>query len=269
MKKSTILISMLFLLVLTVNAQNDTMYIMKSSKVVGVYKVTEVDSIIFYKPAILANTVIDIDGNIYNTINIGSKTWMVENLRATRFNNGTVIPNISVNSAWSSQINPAYCWYNNDSATYAQSNGAYYNWYTINEGNVCPVGWHVPTYSEWVEMEDYLIDNGYNYDGSNTVDKIAKSIATDYGWAESTVEGAVGNTDYPSKRNSSGFSAKAVGFRDLGGVFGSINSQTFWWTSTEYNTTAANTRYMNYDLIILNETSHDKKLGLSVRCIKD
>lgn len=101
-------------------------------------------------------TMTDQEGNVYKTITIGTQTWMAENLRTTTYNDGTVIPNVTDNDEWADLSTPAYCWYDNDSATYAQTYGALYNWYTVATDSLCPTGWHVPTDAEWTILTDTL-----------------------------------------------------------------------------------------------------------------
>jgi len=89
-------------------------------------------------------TVQDIDGNIYPTITSDSITWMAENLRTTRYNDGTKILLIEDRAAWAVLTQPAYCWLYNDE-TKNMEIGALYNWYTVETGKLCPIGWHVPS----------------------------------------------------------------------------------------------------------------------------
>ena len=104
-------------------------------------------------------SVSDIDGNIYPIVKIGGQLWMTENLRVSRYNDGTAIPLVTDKNAWDNLTTPGYCWYNNDSAAWASSYGALYNYFTVADAtspNVCPVGWHVPTDTEWTTLTDYL-----------------------------------------------------------------------------------------------------------------
>ena len=106
-------------------------------------------------PWISYGSMTDKDGNIYKTILIGTQTWMVENLKTTKYNDGTSIPFVSEPTSWSNLSTPACCWQQNDPArkvTY----GVLYNWYTINTGKLCPKTWHVPSDSEWTALTDYL-----------------------------------------------------------------------------------------------------------------
>ena len=213
------------------------------------------------------NTISDLDGNVYHTVNIGTQTWMVENLKTTKYNDGTAIPLITDNSAWINLTTPGYCWYNNDSTTYKNTNGALYNWYTVNTGKLAPTGWHVPTDAEWTALGNYLTANGYNYDGSTSGDYYAKSLAATTSWTIDpyTEAGAIGHN--LSKNNSTGFSALPGGYRDYGFVL--TGDYCHWWSATENDTTNALDRIMVFDSNSLDQSYDDKELGSSVRCIRD
>jgi uncharacterized protein (TIGR02145 family) len=109
-----------------------------------------------------SETAKDVDGNVYNTVTIGAQVWMAENLRTTKYNDGTSIPLVTDSTKWSDLSTPAHCWYNNDKASYKATYGALYNWYTVATDNLCPTGWHVPTTAEWQILKDYL---GSSVDG--------------------------------------------------------------------------------------------------------
>ena len=100
------------------------------------------------------NKVTDVDGNSYNTVVIGTQTWMAENLKTTRLNDGTSIPLVTSSTTWGTLSTPAYCWYNNDEATNKVTYGALYNWYTAKSGKLCPSGWHIPSDDEWTTLTD-------------------------------------------------------------------------------------------------------------------
>src|ERR1035437_2232964 len=177
----------------------------------------------------------DADGNNYTTVSIGIQIWMVENLKTTQYNDGTSIPNVSDNISWANLDTGAYSWYNNDAATYKNTYGALYNWYTVNTGKLAPTGWHVPTDAEWTTLENSLIANGYNSDGSTTGDNYAKSLAATTDWAIDTYTdaGAIG-TDL-IKNNSTGFSALPGGYRINGSCkFGNVGSDGNWGCSPEH-----------------------------------
>ena len=100
------------------------------------------------------NTVTDKDDNVYHTVTIGTQTWMAENLKTTKYNDGTAIPLVTDSTAWTSLLTPAYCWYNYDATTYKNTYGALYNWYAVNTGKLAPIGWHVATDAEWTTLTD-------------------------------------------------------------------------------------------------------------------
>jgi len=98
----------------------------------------------------------DVDGNNYKTIKIGNQEWMAENLKTTKYKDGTSIPLFTAATPMANFTSPGYCWYNSDSATYRNSYGALYNWYAVNTGKLAPTGWHVPTEAEWNTLIAYL-----------------------------------------------------------------------------------------------------------------
>jgi uncharacterized protein (TIGR02145 family) len=224
---------------------------------------------------IQAQTVTDIDGNVYNTVTIGTQVWMKENLKTTKYNDNTSIPLVTIHSAWVALTTPGYCWYNNDAAANKTTYGALYNWYAVdatsNGGkNVCPTGWHVPTDNEWTTMENYLIANGYNYDGTTTGNKYAKAMASASGWSSYSGVGTVGNTDYPAKRNATGFTALPGGYRWDPEEFINIGSYGSWWSSSEVISTYAWSRYIFCGSEIVSRISFfGKSNGFSVRCLRD
>jgi hypothetical protein len=122
-------------------------------------------------PQVTAGTVTDIDGNVYHTVTIGTKVWMLENLKTTRFNDGTTIPLVTDGTIWGSLTTPGYCWYNNDTANKTMYGGLY-NWYTINTGNLAPTGWHVAKDEEWGTLPDTAgfsaLLGGYRTGGNGT-----------------------------------------------------------------------------------------------------
>ena len=129
-------------------------------------------------------TVVDVDGNIYKTIKFGTQVWMAENLRTTRYNDGSEIPHVTDKNIWEEQKTGAYRNVK-DSESNAATFGRFYNWYTIKTGKLAPIGWHVPTDKEWIILQEYLINNGYNWDGTKEENKIAKALASTTGWKSS------------------------------------------------------------------------------------
>ena len=216
-----------------------------------------------------SNTMIDGEGNNYKTVTIGNQTWMAENLKVTKYNDGTVIPNVTDATAWSTLTTGAVCTYNNTTnADSIRTYGRLYNWYAVNTGKLCPTGWHVPSDVEWTPLQNYLVANGYNYDGSTTGNYIAKSMASTTGWLSYSQTGTIGNN--PTNNNKSGFTALPGGFRYGYGTFSSIGYNGYWWSSTENSTGGATNRTLSYDGDDLYGSSYeDKVVGFSVRCLRD
>jgi uncharacterized protein (TIGR02145 family) len=194
-----------------------------------------------FNPNMTYGTVSDIEGNVYRTIQIGTQEWMAENLKTTKLNDDTPIQLITNNATWYNLSTPAYCLYFNNPVRYGTIYGALYNWHVITTEKLCPNGWHVPTNAEWTTMMNYLVTEGYNYDGTtdvNTLNKVAKSLASATGWISSTNKGAVGNTDYPDKKNATGFSAlPGGGLTNDAFYFSGQGEAAAWWSSTEYDAT--------------------------------
>lgn len=211
-------------------------------------------------------TVTDIDGHVYTTVKLGTQTWMVENLKTTKFRNGASIIFEPDNIAWTTGNAAKYCNYGP-----ATPNGLLYNWYAVNSASkLAPAGWHIPTSEEWETLKNYLIANRFNYDSSNTGNKIAKAMGTAISWISSPGIGTVGNTDYPTFRNKTGFSGYPSGFRrSSDGSFTSLGSTTRWWTATEADATLASYYSIDYFFSDLKNNTINKLNGCSVRCIKD
>ncbi len=100
----------------------------------------------------------DGDGNVYTSVKIGTQTWLSENLKTTKFNDGTPIPLVTDNNEWKNLATPGYCWYGNDEATHKNVYGALYNWHAVSTGKLCPKGWHVPS-SDEIDVLDIFIGN--------------------------------------------------------------------------------------------------------------
>ncbi len=202
----------------------------------------------------------DFDGNVYHTVIIGTQTWMVENLRTTKYNDGTIISNVTGTNEWLSLSTPAYCWYNNDEITYKETYGALYNWYTIKTGKLCPSGWHVPTDAEWKILIDYL--GGENMAGIKLkeIGRMHWNKPTPIHWS---------STD-TLVDNSSGFTALPGGCRDNhNGIFEFIGNNGYWWSSSDWVDLGALGRTMSYDYSIASSYPFSKKFGFSVRCVND
>jgi uncharacterized protein (TIGR02145 family) len=183
-----------------------------------------------------AGSIKDADGNEYQTVKLGNQTWMAEHLRTTKYNDGTAIPQVQDKAAWANRATPAFCYYNGmANPDSIKRFGALYNWHTINTKKLAPEGWHVPSGAEWTTLQNYLIGNGFNFDGTNSGNKVGKSMASMTDWVAATKAGAVGNDQ--SKNNKSGFGAVPTGFRDQGGNFTSMGSRSIMHaTDTKENT---------------------------------
>jgi uncharacterized protein (TIGR02145 family) len=212
-----------------------------------------------------AQTVTDIDGNIYHTIIIGTQVWLVENLKATHYRNGDPITNVTVDQQWFNLSTPAYCDYENSPGN-STIYGRIYNYFAVEDSRkIAPAGWHVPTDAEWTTLTDYLITNGFGYYGSGPT--IAKSMAAKSGWATSAQAGTVGNDQ--ASNNSSGFSALPGGGRFTSGGFFDVGSQTYWWSSTLNDPLAGLCRSIYSAGSACGRGFYNKVRGLSVRCISD
>lgn len=196
-------------------------------------------------------TVTDVDGNVYNTVVIGTQVWLKENLKVTKLNDGTAIPLIIDNIEWRDLSTPGYCWFENNPATYEDLYGGYYNWFTVKTGKLCPAGWHVPTDAEWTILNDYL---GGQYAAGGKM----KETGTSHWQAP--------NTD---ASNDSGFTALPAGMRLWDGTYDYDSMFGYWWSSTESTAEYAWYRTIQHDWGNLNRGAPDKTCGLSVRCIKN
>ena len=187
----------------------------------------------------------DGDGNNYPVVEIGSQTWMAENLRTIRYNNSTEIPYVTDNSAWYNLTSPAYCWYENNEASNKNTYGALYNWYAVNRGNLCPSGWHIPTFDEWTTLTTWL-------GGDGVAGGKLKETGTAHWNPNNNATNETGYTALPGgQRGNGGY------FWDMGYYGGYYWSATEGWHRTIYGGSAD----------ITNNVS-PVSYGLSVRCLK-
>ncbi len=197
------------------------------------------------------NKVTDIDGNVYHTVRIGTQVWMVENLKTTKYRDGTSIPNITDNTAWSNLTTGAYCDYNNgpsNSATY----GRLYNWYAATDARgICPTGWHVPSDAEWTTLVNY-------FGGDSVAGGKLKEAGTTH-WASPNT-GAT---------NESGFTAFPGGYRQSNGSFDDIGIVGYWWSATGTDAATAWYRFMGCGNSDVGRNNYGKTGGFSVRCVRD
>jgi uncharacterized protein (TIGR02145 family) len=223
-------------------------------------------SIVFLMISNQAQTITDYDGNVYNTVTIGTQIWLKENLNATHYNNGEMIPNVPNGSEWSSMTSGAYCEYENN-PDYSVIYGKLYNWYTgADSRNLCPTGWHVPSNDDWIVLTAYLKNNGYGFNG--LANYIGKSMAATSGWTPSSIAGQVGNDQ--ESNDSSGFSALPGGYRSNYGTFSNVVGYGYWWTSTEFNAGCSYDWGIAYNSgLVVSYFCDGNPNGFSVRCVSD
>lgn len=195
--------------------------------------------------------VTDIDGKVYSTIKVGNDIWMAENLAVSHYNDGTPIPTVTNYDQWIITLSPAMRWYDNNEAKYRQY-GALYNWYVVETGKLCPVGWHVSTEKEWDLLAWTL--------GGNSV-------------AGNKLR-AKGNGLWKPSENIGidliGFNALPAGFvHDFKGKTSSLGKYASFWTSDEYSRAFGWGRSIHINYPELRRLNDGKKGGFSVRCVKD
>jgi uncharacterized protein (TIGR02145 family) len=202
----------------------------------------------------------DIDGNQYTVVKIDNQMWMAENLKTTKLNDNTTIPNVSDNVAWSGLSTAAYCWYNNDEAYFKPLYGAFYNWYAVGTGKLCPTGWHVPTDAEYNALELSLGMPSAQLD-------IWGWRGTDQG---TQMKNTTGWNTGENGNNKSGFAALPGGYRYYtDGSFYGNNILSYWWTGTEHDADRAWYRRLDGNNAGVYKASTNKPAGKYVRCIKN
>ena len=195
------------------------------------------------QPCSSSPTVKDIDGNTYNTVQIGRQCWTKENLKVTKYSDGSTIPNVKDDKLWSQLSTGGWSNYNNDPVNDVY--GKFYNWYAVDDAReLCPTGWHVPTDIEWTTLVDYL--------GGESV---------------------AGGKMRLKGTNESGFTALEGGCRTNDGVFTNLTRDAFFWSATANGGNNALTRVL-YDISYGNGITRTdyrtlKSYGFSVRCLKD
>jgi uncharacterized protein (TIGR02145 family) len=205
--------------------------------------------------------VTDVDGNTYNTVSIGTQCWLKQNLATTKYNDGTSIPNITDAGTWAGLTTAAYCYYNNNAATYKATYGTLYNWYVADNNaatkvasnggrNVCPTGWHVPTATEFATLSTYL--------GGDGVSGAALKEAGTSHW----------NTPNSGATNSSGFTGLPAAYRHYNGNYLDIGNYANIWTTTVGNPYSTY-RNLRYNTTTLDNYTQQRQYGFSIRCLKD
>lgn len=210
-------------------------------------------SIIFssnYQEAKSESLVKDINGNLYKTIKIGEQIWMAENLKVTKYRNGDLIPQVQEENEWSQLTTGAFC-LNEDIEDYKNTYGSLYNYFAIIDNrNIAPEGWHVPTREEWLELENYL--GGQQYAGT-----LMKDIEP--GLWQTNIEAS----------NNSGFAAIPAGGRGRLGDPSDVGYYATWWSSTNHDSLYAWHWGLHPDKNSTRRNPGHKASGFSVRCIKD
>jgi uncharacterized protein (TIGR02145 family) len=195
--------------------------------------------------------VTDLEGNIYKTVRIGTQVWMAENLRTTKYQDGTDITLITQSNLWNNLTIDGYCWYDNDEPSFKELYGALYNGYSVVTGKLCPDGWHIPVKQEWLVLREFLGDS------LKAGGKMKEAGTTNW---QSPNKGA---------DNNSGFTAVAAGIRYFEGTFSSNQSYTSMWSASEAGQGDIWCTSLYFADAILAMHPRSKKYGFSVRCIKD
>jgi uncharacterized protein (TIGR02145 family) len=218
-----------------------------------------------------SNTVTDIDGNVYQIIQIGNQEWMAENLKVTHYRDGSAILNVTNQSSWSNTNVGAYCIYNDNASNEVDTYGCLYNNYAVIDArNIAPEGWHVATDDEWIELEMALgmsqsDANAEYFRGTNEGSKLA-------GHADLWTNGPLEND---SEFGSSGFTGVPGGSRSqiIGYDYNGIDDSGNFWTATEIYSGELSFDAWNRRLSFSNSTigryRMDRNLGYSVRCVRD
>ncbi len=213
-----------------------------------------------YGNEVTARTLLaDVEANLYHTVVIGTQVWMSENLKTTKYNNGTGVTLVTDNATWAALTSEAYCWYGNDEATNKPVYGALYNWYAASQANLCPTGWHVPTDAELKTLEMFLgmtqaQADAYSWRGTDQGTQLKNTT----GWT-------TGNGT-----NTSGFSALPGGYRYyFDGGFAGVGTIGYFWSSDQASPTNGLYRRMDGAQAGVFREGAVKAAGKSVRCIKN
>lgn len=210
-------------------------------------------------------TITDLEGNIYETVQIGTQTWMKSNLKTSKYRNGDIIPSNLSDSAWKNTASGAFAVYNNDTS-FNYTYGKLYNWFSVTDPRgLCPTGWHVPDDSEWKTLESYLGMQAGELDvlpgGRGSAQNVGGKLkAVSSLWTSPNL----GATD------QSGFSGLPGGGRYCNfSYFCAMGYYGYWWTTTETSATRAIYRNLYFNGAASFRDTYHKIYGLSVRCVKD
>lgn len=198
------------------------------------------------QPEVAYGKMTDIEGNVYKTVLIGNQVWMAEDLRVTKYNDGTAITPVTDKNTWAATSTGAFCWFSNEKAW-----GALYNWHAVNTGKLAPEGWHVATDDDWTELTDFL-------GGEETAGGKLKRKGIDI-WGDPNI-GAT---------NIVGFNSIPGGLRELDGDFINFGACAYYWTSTEYDPLNSMERQIFRSEARVYREHVGKRHGFSVRCVKN
>jgi len=211
------------------------------------------------------STVVDVDNNTYNTVQIGTQCWTQSNLKVSKYRNRDNIPTGLSISAWQATTSGAYAIYNNDSV----NDGLYgklYNHYAVTDSRgLCPTGWHVPSDGEWKVLTKYL-------DPSVDTTTIGRQSLTAGGALKSTaMQPTPGGWGSPNTgaTNSSGFTALPGGLWYDGGPMFQLEIYGRWWSSSVSSGSSAWGRYLWFFNSSIYRSINDRTSGFSVRCCRD
>jgi len=197
----------------------------------------------------------DFENNNYETVSIGTQSWITSNLKTVHYQNGDpIISTVPVTFDISGESNPKYQWsYNGDDVTNYTIYGKLYTYYTVTDSRkICPSGWHVPTDNDWVTLENYL-------GGANSAASFLKESGNNH-WV------APYNTD---AYNVTLFTALPGGTRSATGTFSFLYNYGYFWSTTEADASTSWVRSMYVQSSQLKRENISKKNAASVRCIKD
>ncbi|MCF8460873.1 MAG: hypothetical protein K9G46_09120 [Flavobacteriales bacterium] len=197
-------------------------------------------------------SVTDIDGNNYSVVTIGSQCWMGENLKTSKFRDGSQIAQVTDGEQWKNLSTPAFCFYNNDNSN-NDTYGKLYNWFTIEDPRgVCPTGWHVPSDAEYAVLTKYL----------GSADDVAGGRLKEAGTL---------HWDAPNEAasNSSGFTGLPAGMRFQEGQFDHMGKNGLFWSSRRESESLAFYLTLTYNSAASYRTYIYKRSGFSCRCVKD
>ena len=230
-------------------------------------------------------SLVDIDLNVYQAVNIGNQEWMAENLRVTRYNNGDAIPTGLSDDEWANTTAGAFAVYDhngwntdgiNSPWEMVEAYGNLYNWYVVNDSRgVCPEGWRVPSDDDWTQMVDYVVAQGYpnEWEDPNGAGNALKSCRQedhpDGGNCDTSEHPRWGSHDIHSGFDEFGFSGLPGGCRRYDGSYSWIGKYGYWWTSTEQSSLSAWRQLMFYEYSPVFRFQYHKTYGLSLRCVRD